>query len=238
MNEPISVLIVDDHPVVRQGIRTFLETQPDIVIVGEAGSGREALAIVREQVPDVALVDLVLPEIDGVEVTRQIRRVSPRTQVVVLTSYDDDQYIFPALQAGAISFILKEVTPAELLEAIRRAARGEAVLHPRVALRVIREVRGGSALINPFTELTKRELEVLKLVAEGLSNAEIADRLFITQKTVKDHISNILSKLHLADRTQAAVYAWRQGLMQRPAESQTPKRRQPGYGKGGVQGEG
>lgn len=238
MNEPISVLIVDDHPVVRQGIRTFLETQPDIVIVGEAGSGREALAIVREQVPDVALVDLVLPEIDGVEVTRQIRRVSPRTQVVVLTSYDDDQYIFPALQAGAISFILKEVTPAELLEAIRRAARGEAVLHTRVALRVIREVRGGSALINPFTELTKRELEVLKLVAEGLSNAEIADRLFITQKTVKDHISNILSKLHLADRTQAAVYAWRQGLMQRPAESQTPKRRQPGHGKGGVQGEG
>lgn len=228
MNEPISVLIVDDHPVVRQGIRTFLETQPDIVIVGEAGSGREALAIVREQVPDVALVDLVLPEIDGVEVTRQIRRVSPRTQVVVLTSYDDDQYIFPALQAGAISFILKEVTPAELLEAIRRAARGEAVLHPRVALRVIREVRGGSALSNPFTELTKRELEVLKLVAEGLSNAEIADRLFITQKTVKDHISNILSKLHLADRTQAAVYAWRQGLMQRPAESQTPKGRQPG----------
>lgn len=228
MNEPISVLIVDDHPVVRQGIRTFLETQPDIVIVGEAGSGREALAIVREQVPDVALVDLVLPEIDGVEVTRQIRRVSPRTQVVVLTSYDDDQYIFPALQAGAISFILKEVTPAELLEAIRRAARGEAVLHPRVALRVIREVRGGSALINPFTELTKRELEVLKLVAEGLSNAEIADCLFITQKTVKDHISNILSKLHLADRTQAAVYAWRQGLMQRPAESHTPKGHQPG----------
>ena len=215
MSEPISVLIVDDHAVVRQGVRAFLETHPDIIVVGEAASGTEALRLVQEHVPDVAIVDLLLPEMDGIETTRQIRRISPHTRVVVLTSYDDDRYIFPALRAGALSYILKEVSPAELVEAIRRAARGEAVLHPRVARRVIQEIRGEEAGLNPFAELTERELEVLRLIAEGLSNAEIAERLVISQKTVKDHVSNILSKLHLADRTQAAVYAWREGLVQR-----------------------
>jgi len=215
MSEPISVLIVDDHAVVRQGVRAFLETHPDIIVVGEAASGTEAIRLVQEHIPDVAIVDLLLPEMDGIETTRQIRRISPHTQVVVLTSYDEDRYIFPALRAGALSYILKEVSPAELVEAIRRAARGEAVLHPRVARRVIQEIRGEEAGLNPFAELTERELEVLRLIAEGLSNAEIAERLVISQKTVKDHVSNILSKLHLADRTQAAVYAWREGLVQR-----------------------
>ena len=215
MSEPISVLIVDDHAVVRQGVRAFLETHPDIIVVGEAASGKEAIRLVHEHVPDVAIVDLLLPEMDGIETTRQIRRISPHTQVVVLTSYDEDRYIFPALRAGALSYILKEVSPAELVEAIRRAARGEAVLHPRVARRVIQEIRGEGAALNPFAELTERELEVLRLIAEGLSNAEIAERLVISQKTVKDHVSNILSKLHLADRTQAAVYAWREGLVQK-----------------------
>ncbi len=218
MSEPISVLIVDDHAVVRQGVRAFLETHPDIIVVGEAASGTEAIRLVQEHIPDVAIVDLLLPGMDGIETTRQIRRISPHTRVVVLTSYDDDRYIFPALRAGALSYILKEVSPAELVEAIRRAARGEAVLHPRVARRVIQEIRGEGVGLNPFAELTERELEVLRLIAEGLSNAEIAERLVISQKTVKDHVSNILSKLHLADRTQAAVYAWREGLVQ-----QTPR---------------
>jgi len=213
MNEPISVLIVDDHTVVRQGVRAFLETHPDITVVGEAASGREALHLVRELVPDVAIVDLLLPEMDGIEVTRQIRRISPHTQVVILTSYDEDRHIFPALRAGALSYVLKDILPAELVEVVRKAARGEVILHPRIALRVIREIQGEGLALNPFAELTERELEVLRLIAEGLSNAEIAERLVISQKTVKDHVSNILSKLHLADRTQAAVYAWREGLV-------------------------
>ena len=211
----ITVLIVDDHAVVRQGIRAFLATQPDIQVVGEAASGREAVRMVSELVPDVVLMDLVMPDMDGVEATRQIKRLSPRTQVIVLTSYHDDEHIFPAIRAGAISYLLKDVGADELADAVRKAARGEAVLHPRVAARVIQELHGlperegGS----PFADLTERELEVLRLIAEGLSNADIAERLVISEKTVKSHVSNILSKLHLADRTQAAVYAWKKGLM-------------------------
>lgn len=225
MNEPISVLIVDDHAVVRRGVRAFLETHSDIAVVGEAASGREALALVREHVPDVAIVDLLLPEMDGIEVTRQIRRISPHTQVVILTSYDEDRHIFPALRAGALSYVLKDIPPAELVETVRKAARGEAILHPRVARRVIREIRGEGLALNPFTELTERELEVLRLIADGLSNAEIAERLVISQKTVKDHVSNILNKLHLADRTQAAVYAWREGLVLSGQEEEAHKDR-------------
>lgn len=211
----ITVLIVDDHTVVRQGIRAFLATQSDIQVVGEAASGREAVRLVMEHVPDVVLMDLVMPEMDGVEATRQIRRISPRTQVIVLTSYHDDEHIFPAIRAGAISYLLKDVGADELADAVRKAARGEAVLHPRVAARVIQELHGleGERSASPFADLTERELEVLRLIAEGLSNAQIAARLVISEKTVKSHVSNILSKLHLADRTQAAVYAWKQGLM-------------------------
>ncbi|NLT42315.1 MAG: response regulator transcription factor [Anaerolineae bacterium] len=211
----MTVLLVDDHKLVRQGVRAFLETLPDIVVVGEAGSGEEAVALLGEQVPDVVLMDLIMPGgMDGVEATRLIRRASPHTQVIVLTSYHEDEHIFPALRAGALSYVLKDIGPLELADAVRKAATGEAVLHPRVAARVIREIQGARTdAPNPFADLTDRELELLRLIADGLSNADIAARLVISEKTVKGHVSNILSKLHLADRTQAAVYAWREGLV-------------------------
>jgi len=208
-------LLVDDHAIVRAGVRAYLNAQPDLEVVGEAASGVEALQLVVELAPDVALMDLVMPEMDGVEATWRLRRVSPRTQVVVLTSFHEDEQIFPAIKAGALSYLLKDIDPQDLAEAIRAAARGEAVLHPSVAARIVRELRDGSDRSNPYAELSGREQEVLRLVAEGLNNAEIAERLVLSEKTVKAHVSNILSKLHLADRTQAAVFAWRQGLMKR-----------------------
>ena len=209
----IRVLIVDDHPLVRQGISAFLEALPDVEIVAEAGSGQEAITLAEEHIPDVVLMDLIMPEMDGVEATRQVRTVSPRSQVVVLTSYHEDEHVFPALQAGALSYMLKDVSLEQLAEAIRNAAKGEAVLHPKIALRVIQELHGPKLKPNPFTDLTKREVDVLRCIAEGLSNAEIASQLTISEYTVKGHVSNILSKLHLSDRTQAAVLAWRQGLI-------------------------
>ena len=216
MNEPITVLLVDDHALVRQGVRAFLETQNDIAVVAEAGSGEEAVRLATEHAPDVALVDLIMPGMDGVEATRRLTARSPRTNVVVLTSYHDDEHVFPAIRAGALSYILKEVGPGELADAVRKAAIGEAVLHPQVAARVVRELHGARRdEPNAFHDLSERELEVLKLIAEGLSNAEISNRLFISEKTTKSHVSNILSKLHLADRTQAAVYAWRKGVVRR-----------------------
>ncbi len=216
MSKPILVLIVDDHEVVRSGVFAFLDAQPDITVVGEAKSGEEAVAMALEHIPDVVLMDLVMDEIDGVEATRKVKNASPRTQVVVLTSYHQDEYIFPALQAGAISYILKDIQMNELADAVRRAAAGEATLHPRVASRVIQEIHGAkSEELNPYTELTDREMEVLKLIANGLSNSEIANQLVISENTVKGHVSNILSKLHLGDRTQAAVYAWQQGIVRR-----------------------
>jgi len=214
MTESITVLIVDDHAVVRQGVRGYLEAQPDISIAGEAASGEEAVRLAADQVPDVVLMDLLMPGMDGVETTRQVRRVSPRSQVVVLTSYHEDVHIFPAIKAGALSYLLKDVGPEELAGAVRAAARGEAVLHSHVATRVMQELRGTRREVpNPFAELTNRELEVMHLIAEGLSNALIAERLVLSEKTVKGYVSNILSKLHLADRTQAAVLAWREGMM-------------------------
>jgi DNA-binding NarL/FixJ family response regulator len=217
MSEPVTVLLVDDHALVRQGVRAFLETQDDIAVVAEADSGEEAVRLAAEHAPDVALVDLIMPGMDGVEATRRLTARSPRTSVIVLTSYHDDEHVFPAIRAGALSYILKEVGPQELAEAVRKAASGEAVLHPRVAARVVRELHGARRELEPnvFHDLSDRELEVLKLIAEGLSNAEISRRLFISEKTTKNHVSNILGKLHLADRTQAAVYAWRQGVVRR-----------------------
>jgi NarL family two-component system response regulator LiaR len=216
MTEQITVLLVDDHSVVRQGVRAFLEVQPDVSVVGEAESGAEAVRLAQELIPDVVLMDLVMPGMDGVEATRLIKRVSPRTQVVVLTSYHEDEHIFPALRAGAISYTLKNIRAAELVEIVRQAARGESVLHPRVAARVIQEVREAKKNVPPaFAELTERELEVLRLIAEGRSNADIAEALVLSEKTVKGHVSNIFSKLHMADRTQAAAFAWQQGLMER-----------------------
>jgi len=216
MPEKVTVLLVDDHAVVRQGVRTFLETQADLSVVGEAGSGKEAVELASQHVPDVVLMDLIMPDMDGVEATRKVKQVSPRSQVVMLTSYHEDEHIFPALKAGALSYVLKDLSAEELAEAVRKAARGEAVLHPRVAARVIKELQGlRGEKVNPFTELSERELEVLKLIADGMSNAEMAARLVLSEKTVKGHVSNILSKLHLVDRTQAAVYAWREGIVRK-----------------------
>ena len=216
MTDPITVLLVDDHELVRRGVRAFLETQEGITVVAEAGGGEEAVRLAAEHAPDVALMDLIMPGMDGVEATRRLVARSPRTKVVMLTSYHDDEHIFPAIRAGALSYVLKEVGPDELADAVRKAADGEAVLHPRVAARVVRELHGARRdETNVFHELSDRELEVLKLIAEGLSNHDIATRLYVSEKTVKSHVSNILGKLHLADRTQAAVYAWRQGVVRR-----------------------
>lgn len=222
MTEPITIIIVDDHKLVRQGVRAFIDTQPDIRVLGEAESGQAALELVKNQPPDVVLMDLIMPGMDGVEATRQLKQISPATQVIVLTSYHQDEHIFPAIRAGALSYLLKDVGPEELAEAVRKAAGGEAVLHPGVAARVVQELQGaGLDGVNPFTELTERELDVLRLIAGGLSNAQIAEQLVISEKTVKSHVSNILGKLHLGDRTQAAVYAWREGVVRRDTEPES-----------------
>jgi len=216
MEVAISVLLVDDHALVRAGVRGYLETQPDIEVVGEAADGLEAVHLATEQVPDVVLMDLVMPGMDGIEATHRIRTASPRTQVVVLTSFHEDASIFPAIRAGALSYLLKDVGPDEVAAAVRRAARGEAVVHPRVAARLMASVRGDpEQSLNPYVDLTDREQEVLRLIADGKSNAEIAGTLSIGEKTVKGHVSNILGKLYLQDRTQAAVYAWREGFVRR-----------------------
>lgn len=212
----ITILIVDDHEVVRKGIRAYLDAMPDFQVIGEASNGEAALRLVQEFIPDVVLMDLIMPGMDGVETTRAMKSLSPRTQVVVLTSYHEDGHIFPALKAGAISYTLKDMKMDRLADVVRRAARGEVTLHPRVASRVLQNLRGDNTE-DPqlYRELTERELEVLKLIANGLNNRQIATELVISENTVKGHVSNILSKLHLADRTQVAVYAWQQGLVRR-----------------------
>ena len=216
MSEPIRILLVDDHKIVRQGVRAFFDAQEGIEVIGEAGSGAAAVKMIEEHVPDVVLMDLIMPGIDGVEATRLAKNISPRTQIVVLTSYHEDEHIFPALQAGALSYILKDVEMDELTEAVFKASRGEATLHPQVASRVIQELHGRKKDENTIVvDLTKREMEILKVIALGMSNSEIAEKFVISKYTVKGHVSNILSKLHLADRTQAAVYAWQQGVVGR-----------------------
>jgi len=216
MPDPITVMIVDDHEMVRKGAKGYLEAQPDITVVAEAESGEEAMRLAREYVPDVVLMDLVMPGIDGVEATRKVKDVSPRTQIIILTSFHEDEHIFPALQAGAISYLLKDVRAQELIEAIKRASKGEATLHPRVAARLIKQFSQGEPdRSHLFTELTEREVEILTLIARGFTNQKIAEELVISIGTVKGHVSNILSKLHLVDRTQAAVYAWQEGIVRR-----------------------
>lgn len=195
-------MIVDYHEMVRYGAAGYLQAQNNILVTAEASSGEQALALAKEYVPDVVLLDLVMPGMDGVEATRKLKDLSPRTQSIILTSYHEDEHIFPALQAGAISYLLKDVKAADLVKATRRAACGEATLHPRIAERVIKEFRVGDPdKQRLFTDLTEREMEVLKLIASGYSNQKIADQLVISLGTVKGHVSNILSKLHLADRT-------------------------------------
>jgi len=220
-DERVTVYVVDDHDVVRKGLRFYLNSHPEIAIVGEAGDAQSAVEGVAEHVPDVVLMDLVLPlqpgteptDQGGVQATRRIRQISPRTQVVVLTSFSQDELIFSAIKAGALSYLLKDADAETVLHAIHAASRGEAILHPRIAQRLMAEVAAPSQGRDPAAELTDREMEVLQLIAQGLSNAEIAARLVITERTVKAHVSNLLGKLHLSDRTQAAIYAWREGLI-------------------------
>ncbi len=213
----IKVLLVDDHKIVRQGVRAFLQTLLDIQVIAEADSGLAAVEAVEQHQPDVVLMDLEMPgELDGIAATRQVRKLRPETQVIVVTSHHQDEYIFPAVRAGAISYLLKDVEPDELADAIRKAAHGEAVLDSRVASRIIQELQGiRKEDVNPFIELSEREFDVLRLIAAGKSNAEIAETLVIGESTVKTHIGNILKKLHLDDRTQAAVYAWKEGIVRR-----------------------
>ncbi len=214
--EKITVMLVDDHAIVRNGIRAFLEVLPDMQIVAEAESGDQAVRLAEKFAPDVVLMDLKMPEMDGVEATWRVRQVSPRSQIIILTSFHDDSHIFPAIKAGALSYILKNVNPDELARVIRSASRGEAILAPKVASRLIGEWRDDrSEGMRDYMQLTDREQEVLALIAQGLSNANIAEELVISEKTVKSHVSNILSKLHLADRTQVAVFAWREGIMKK-----------------------
>lgn len=211
--ESITVLLIDDHRVVRQGLRDFLELQDDIEVVGEAGSGEEGIQLARDLLPDIVLMDLVMPGIDGVETTRQVKMVSPSSKVIVLTSFSDDNKVFPAIKAGAISYLLKDISPEDLAHAIRAAQRNEAVLHPEVAAKLMQEFSAPRSSEAPVDQLTPREMDVLRLVAKGMSNKEIADTLIISEKTTKTHLSNILSKLHLADRTQVAIYALRKRLV-------------------------
>ena len=213
--EKIKVLIVDDHQVVRQGLRTFLELQDDVLVVGEAGDGESAVDMVQQLNPNVVLMDLVMPRLDGISATRQVKSLAPSVKVIALTSFTEDDKVFPAIQAGASSYLLKDVSPDNLVEAIRAAYRGEARLHPDIARKLMEQVAHQTP---PSREshvegLTERELDVINLVAHGLNNQEIAKELVISEKTVKTHVSNILSKLQLDDRTQLAIYAIKKGLV-------------------------
>ena len=207
----IRVVIVDDHVVVRQGLHFMLERQPDISVIGEGKNGEEAIALATDLIPEVMLLDLLMPKVDGITAIREIKRLTPATQIIILTSYHDDDLIFSAIKAGALSYLLKDTSPAELIAAVRAAAQGESRLHPTVATRVLREMHAEAQ--SAFNELTPREREVLAQIARGRSNAEIATALVIGEGTVKMHVSNILSKLHLADRTQAAIYALQKRLV-------------------------
>ena len=207
----IQVLIIDDHALVRQGIRFVLSQQPDITVVGEGSDGEQAIKLAADLLPDVILLDLLMPRVDGVEAVREIKRITPSTQIIVLTSYYEDDQIFGVIKAGALSYVLKDIDPQALVAAVRAAGRRESFLHPMVAARVLREMKQQSH--SPLNELTSRELEVLSHLARGRSNAEIAIDLGIGAQTVKTHVANILSKLHLADRTQAAIYALQQRLV-------------------------
>ena len=215
-DEVITLLIVDDHKIVRDGICAYLDTVPEIEVVAQAESGADAVKLAEKLAPDVVLMDLIMPGMDGVEATWRVRQVSPRSKVVILTSFHEDSNIFPAIKAGALSYVLKNIDPEELAETIRSAAEGEAVLDSKVASRLMHEYRDdANESMQAYMQLTNREQEVLELIAKGLSNAQIAEQLVISEKTVKSHVSNILSKLHFADRTQVAVFAWKEGIMKK-----------------------
>jgi NarL family two-component system response regulator LiaR len=212
MNAPIRVLITDDHAVVREGLRTLISSEPGMQVVGEAVDGVEAVLKARSLQPDVVLLDLVMPRKDGIQAIEEIKNENPGARILVLTSFAEDDKVFPAIRKGAQGYLLKDSSPDDLLQAIRHVHRGETSLHPTIARKLIQEINQSSNLPPSEEPLTEREVEVLKLVARGLSNQEIADQLIVSERTVRTHVSNILSKLHLANRTQAALYALKEGL--------------------------
>ena len=212
MSQTIRVLIADDHVVVRKGIRALLATEPGIDVVGEATDGAEAVRAAAELRPDVILMDIVMPTMDGIEAVRRIIAAQPGSRILVLTSFATDDQIFPALRAGALGYLLKDTGPEDLVQAIRQVHRGESSLHPTIARKVLQELSRPPQRPPTPDPLTEREVEVLRLVAQGRSNQEIARMLVVSEATVRTHVSSILSKLHLASRTQAALYALREGL--------------------------
>ncbi|HEX6269687.1 MAG TPA: response regulator transcription factor [Anaerolineales bacterium] len=218
----IRVLIVDDHAMVRQGLRTFLELQDTSVlpieVIGEASNGLDAVELARGMQPDIVLLDLVMPEMDGLQATSRIIECSPRSRVIILTSFGEEDKVLPAIRAGAQGYLLKDIPPDELVHSVREAYLGRVQLHPEIARKLMsmvatgKESASGHAAAHSEDGLTEREHEVLQLISDGLNNREIAGRLFISEKTVKTHVSSILGKLHLEDRTQAAIYALKHGL--------------------------
>ncbi len=211
VSESIRVFIADDHPIVRRGIRDLLNTEPDIEVVGEAQDGHQVLKQVSAAAPDIILMDLLMPGMDGIETTRRVREAYPQVRVLVLTSFATDDKVFPAIKAGATGYLIKDTGPEELLRAIHQVYRGQPTLHPEIAQKLLREIASPGELPASPDHLTEREVEVLKLLARGLSNQEIAEQLVVSVATVYTHVSNILAKLHLASRTQAALYALREG---------------------------
>ncbi|TRO55649.1 response regulator transcription factor [Candidatus Bathyarchaeota archaeon] len=215
--DKIKLLIVDDHAVVRQGLRGFLELTDEFDVVGEGANGLEAVSLAQELQPDVILMDLIMPEMDGIEATRRIKLANLDMKILILSSFGDENNVLPAIQAGALGYILKDIDPEELADAIRKTAQGKTQLDPEIANLLISHMQNDSKnneqVNQKLSELTSRELEVLVQIGRGLSNKEIATELSISQMTVKTHVSNILSKLNLADRTQAAIFSIRQGLV-------------------------
>lgn len=212
---PIRILLADDHIVVREGTRQILEREPDLYVVAEASDGQEAVALAEKEKPDVALLDISMPVMNGIEATRAIKKILPQTAVLVFTAYDYDEYVFAILQAGAAGYLLKNVRATELISAVRRVYEGEPVLHPAIAKKVLSRVRESAPPPPPSPEsaevLTDRELEVLRLAAEGLSNRDIADRLVVSPRTVQSHMANIFSKLRVGSRTEAVMVGLRRG---------------------------
>jgi NarL family two-component system response regulator LiaR len=212
MAQPIRVLIVDDHAIVRKGISALLSTEPDILVLGEATNGAEGVEKAEALKPDVVLMDMVMPKMDGIEATRRITATDGGPRVLVLTSFAADDKVFPAIKAGALGYLLKDSGPNDLVRAIRQVYRGEPSLEPAIASKVLFELAHPPKAELTTDPLTEREMEVLRLIAQGYSNRQIADALVITEMTVRAHVSNILGKLHLASRTQAALFALREGL--------------------------
>jgi len=216
----IRVLLVDDHAVVRQGLRLFIEMQNDMEVAGEGSNGFEALELASRLKPDVILLDLLMPQMGGVEATRQILEGNPHARILILTSFGEDDKVFPAIRAGAQGYLLKDIQPRDLVQAIRETHQGKAQLHPDIARRLMTAVSGDSPIKEPppaalpaeLRELTERERDVLDLIARGLTNREIAEKMVISEKTVKTHVSNLLDKLGLEDRTRAAIWALKHGL--------------------------